>query len=129
MKDNGASEAVWVRWCGNNSKLYDGKINGMHRDCFLSDLSTRSIGDSVEIVWGKSSKIWYGVLIDTDEPKPQKMPETIQGKCTAYVHTYNLLAPLIFYTKTTAPISKYPINVWDHDSRYIKVSHMGNYCI
>ena len=60
-------DLVWVRWEGNKSPRYDGKVEGVPE----SSIVKRS-GQNVEVQWGK--KVWYGVIESPPEPVKNKKP-------------------------------------------------------
>ena len=57
------SMVIMIRWCGNNSVRYDGKINQIPvKNIFPEDVAAGlEVGILVRVKWG--ARTWQGVLV------------------------------------------------------------------
>ncbi len=83
---------VRVRWDGNSSTCYDGRVQDIPRQCVVDeDLNEMAAGSTARFKWGKNARTWRAVviLVDADadayeaEPAPSVVAtttETERGK-------------------------------------------------
>lgn len=79
---------VRVRWAGNRSKIYDGKVENV--DASELTYNKLAVGNSVKMVWGRCKREWNGVIEEvmpaSSEVKPAKWRRVAP---TIYGSTYN----------------------------------------
>ncbi len=75
---------VWVKWSGNKSKRYDGKVNGMPRESLVNPDSAIEIGNAVDVWWGsgKARKIWHGTVVSEPAKPSGKMQKVAAPPAT-----------------------------------------------
>ena len=99
-------DIVWVRWEGNKSARYDGKVEGVPRSSI-----TKTQGRNVTVKWGK--KLWYGVLEDSKKQKRESSKKqamfcevpnsTGTYYCTFCVHVFSY-AVVVVYSISLFPL-------------------------
>ena len=71
---------VRVRWFGNKSSKYDGRVEDVDFDDIVEeDQEGLCVGKSIRIPWGRDRRLWTGeVLAVIEEPTPlaQALPLT-----------------------------------------------------
>ena len=59
---------VWVRWEGNSSKRHDSTVSGVPKDTLANRDASIDIGDKVDVLWGRGSRLWHGIVVAPPKP-------------------------------------------------------------
>ena len=118
----GMEPAVLVKWKGNNSTRYDGR-NEYVRVSDLTDSGELAVGKAVEVVWGRTRRVWKGVIVKLHLPTSTEEPPTKRRRCApsffgskymcaarmyVYVYLYVQYMCIILNILTSPPLAGHP---------------------
>ena len=118
----GMEPAVLVKWKGNNSTRYDGRSEYV-RVSDLTDSGELAVGKAVEVVWGRTRRVWKGVIVKLPSPTSTEEPPTKRRRCApsffgskymcaarmyVYVYLYVQYMCIILNSLTSPPWAGHP---------------------
>ncbi len=66
-----APKMVWVRWEGNGSTRYDGRVQDIaHRFVVKEDVVGMAVGSTISVQWGR--RRWAAVVVDLLDEEPEE---------------------------------------------------------
>ena len=68
-----SEDMICLRWEGNASLRYNGKIQDVAIKHILPEYRNVPVGKMIRVKWGRRSKVWKVVVVGQDtDPKPRK---------------------------------------------------------